>query len=264
MRPTPPPHQHIDVNGVRIAYRAAGHGSSVMMLHGWGANSELVWPLADGLAKQGLRVIVPDLPGFGDTPPPTEAWTVHDYAALVLAMMDALNIERAHLFGHSFGGRLSIVLGAKHPARVDKVVLCDAAGVKPKASAQQQGLSALSNALKRGVSSDSWAGKLIERGREAYRQRAGSTDYLNAGPLRETFLAVIAEDLLPLAPNITRPVLLVWGDRDEDTPLWQAKALESAIPDAGLVVFKGAGHYSYLDALPDATRVIHYFYTHDD
>jgi pimeloyl-ACP methyl ester carboxylesterase len=230
------------------------------MLHGWGANLGLVWPLAEKLAAAGYRVYVPDLPGFGKTALPPNTWTVHDYVAWVLAYMDAQGIERAHLFGHSFGGRLSIVLSAQHPARVEKVVLCDAAGVKPPTPWYRQLPVTLYKAVE-GVVGDVG---VIQKMRERYRAQVGSADYLQAGALKDTFLAVIAEDLLPFAPQITQPTLLVWGANDEDTPLWQANQLEAAIPDAGLVVFQGAGHYSYLDALPEATRVIDYFFSHNE
>ena len=59
-------------------------------------------------------------------------------------------------------------------------------------------------------------------------------------------------------------MLLLWGDRDEDTPLSQGRALEAAIPDAGLVVLEGAGHYSYLDRLADAARIMDFFYRQGD
>jgi pimeloyl-ACP methyl ester carboxylesterase len=100
-------------------------------LHGWGANIELVWPLAESLAKQGFKVFSLDLPGFGNSAPPPTAWTVHDYAALVIAFMDVQGLDRVCLFGHSFGGRISILLGARYAERFSKIVLCDAAGVKP-------------------------------------------------------------------------------------------------------------------------------------
>jgi pimeloyl-ACP methyl ester carboxylesterase len=256
---TAPPTTQAPIMDLETAYTVAGEGPAVMMLHGWGAHRGLVWPLGEKLSEQGFRVIIPDLPGFGDTPPPPTTWTVHDYANFVLAFMDALDVPKAHLFGHSFGGRLSIVLSANHAERFEKVVLCDAAGVKPKTPWHRQ----LPVTLYRSVEGLVGDVGMVQKLRDRYRNRIGSTDYLNAGPLKETFLAVIEEDLLPYTPMMTHPTLLVWGDKDEDTPLWQAKALEDAIPDAGLVVFKGAGHYSYLDALPDAVRVIDYFFTHD-
>jgi pimeloyl-ACP methyl ester carboxylesterase len=78
--------------------------------------------------------------------------------------------------------------------------------------------------------------------------------------MRNTFVKVVNEDLLPYAARIKVPTLLLWGDRDEDTPLWQGQLLEKTIPDAGLVVFEGAGHYSYLDRLGETVRILDHFF----
>jgi pimeloyl-ACP methyl ester carboxylesterase len=94
-----------------------------------------------------------------------------------------------------------------------------------------------------------------------YGNRYGSADYKAAqGVMRETFVKVVNEDLLPYAARVQLSTLLFWGDKDEDTPLWQGQLLEKTIPDAGLVVWEGAGHYSYLDRLADTARVIEHFF----
>jgi pimeloyl-ACP methyl ester carboxylesterase len=81
------------------------------------------------------------------------------------------------------------------------------------------------------------------------RARVASRDYLEASEtMRGTFRAVIATDLTERLPRIRASTLLLWGGQDEDTPLWMAKRMEELIPDAGLVVLEGAGHYSYADA----------------
>ncbi len=103
--------------------------------------------------------------------------------------------------------------------------------------------------------------KLYEPVRRWAYQQMGSTDYLESGVLKETFVKVIEQDLLPYAVRVRRPTLLIWGDRDEDTPLWQGRKLEAAIPDAGMVVYPGAGHFSYLERLPDYIRVVNHFLT---
>jgi pimeloyl-ACP methyl ester carboxylesterase len=65
--------------------------------------------------------------------------------------------------------------------------------------------------------------------------------------MRGTFRRLIAMDLSDRLPRIKATTLLVWGEEDEDTPLWMAHRMEELIPDAGLAVFEGAGHYSYAD-----------------
>ncbi len=259
-----PPRQTILVQGLPTAYLTAGAGPDVLLLHGWGAHSGLVWPLAERLAQAGFRVHAPDLPGFGQTPPPAVPWSVREYAAFALAFLDALGVGVVYLFGHSFGGRLGLVLGSQHASRVIKMALSNSAGVRtqPAASARFR-LSVYRLALRtlRGIGLLGAADNL----RAWYVGRYGSADYKSAaGVMRDTFVKVVNEDLLPCAARITVPTLLFWGDQDEDTPLWQGRLLEQTIPDAGLVLFPGAGHYAYLDRLSDTVRVLKHFFNQDN
>lgn len=251
--------QTASLQGITTRYLVIGEGVDVILLHGWGANIPLMLPLAQQLYPLGYRIHLLDLPGFGESGLPPQAWSVHDYARHVLAYMAYQNLERVHLFGHSFGGRISIVLGAKHGIHIGKIVLCDAAGVKPRQAWYNHLLLSVYRWVKHVLPDH----PLVKQLQTAYRNRVGSADYLQAGALKATFLAVIDEDLLPLASKIRQPTLLVWGTADQDTPLWQAKKLEATIPNAGLVTLEGAGHYSYLDRLLDVTRIVDYFYKHD-
>jgi len=80
------------------------------------------------------------------------------------------------------------------------------------------------------------------------RNRFGSQDYAKLdGVMRETFVKVISQDLTPLLESIQAPTLLVWGRDDTETPLWMGEQMERSIPDAGLVVFEGRGHYAFLE-----------------
>lgn len=242
-----------------IAHLTAGMGRPVLLLHGWGASAKLMWPLAERLAPLGYHVLVPDLPGFGDSEPPPSAWSVRDYAAHVLAFLDQQNIERVHLVGHSFGGRISLVLGAEAARRVGKLVLIDSAGVLPKRPAGSRLRLGAYKALRDGLASAGMKG-LSDQLRGWYTERYGSSDFKSAGVLRETFVRVVNEDLLPCAARVQAPTLLLWGEADDDTPLWMGQLLEKTMPDAGLHVFPGAGHYSYLERLPDTTRIIDFFF----
>jgi pimeloyl-ACP methyl ester carboxylesterase len=262
--PAAPPITIID--GVPVHEQIIGESANdsqrlpILMLHGWGAHSGLLLPLGERLARAGWRCYMPDLPGFGQTPPPPAVWSVHDYAAWVIRYMNAHQLTFVNLFGHSFGGRLGLVLGAEHSNRIAKMVLANSAGVRPKPSpvgqARQTSYKWLQGSL-RAMGMSHMADDL----RAWYINRYGSSDYKNAGALRETFVRVINEDLLPYAARVRPSTLLLWGAADQDTPLWQGQVLERTIPDAGLVVFDGAGHYSYLDALDQATRVITHFWS---
>ncbi len=242
-----------------VSTPAASGGLPILLLHGWGASLDLVQPLADRLGKLAYPVYAPDLPGFGQTAPPPVAWAVEDYARWVLAYMDSQQLDRVHLFGHSFGGRLSLILGADYPDRIGKIVLANSAGVREPAPLAVRLRLNTYKALRDGLRRVGLR-PLADRLQTAYSQRYGSADYQQtSGVMRETFVKVVNADLLPYAARVRASTLLLWGDRDTDTPLRQGQKLEQTIPDAGLVVFKGAGHYSYLERLDETVRVMDYF-----
>ncbi len=249
------------INGVKTAEYITGlsDGIPVLALHGWGANISLMQPLADALARQGFRVFVPDMPGFGQSDPPPVTWNVSDYAHWVIAYLDAHGLAQVHLIGHSFGGRLGLILGADYASRLHRLALIDSAGVPPRRPLGSRLRLNIYKAIRDGlykIGMKSTADNL----RAWYTNRYGSADFKSAGVLRETFVKVVNENLLPYAARISVPTLLIWGDADDDTPLWQAKMLEKTIPDAGLVTFAGAGHYSYLEHLAETTRILDHFF----
>ena len=250
----------IEINGIRIAQAVIGEGSPLLMLHGWGANIGLVWPLAERLAPLGYRVYALDLPGFGGSDVPPVAWSVHDYVNLVIAYLDYHQLDKVYLFGHSFGGRLGLVLGAEYSERLFKMALADSAGVRGKSSISGQIRLKIFRLIQNGLQTIGMNAQ-ADQLREWYTERYGSTDYKAAkGVMRETFVKVVNEDLLAYAARVKPSTLLFWGDQDADTPRWQGQLLEKTIPDAGLVVWEGAGHYSYLDRLADTARVMDHFF----
>ena len=99
--------------------------------------------------------------------------------------------------------------------------------------------------------------KLFPNALENLRKKNGSADYNAASPImRQTLVKVVNEDLQHLMPNVTAPTLLVWGTADDATPLSDAKIMEKLMPEAGLVTFEGAGHYSFLERRDQFLRVL--------
>jgi pimeloyl-ACP methyl ester carboxylesterase len=163
--------------------------------------------------------------------------------------MDALHMQRPHIIAHSHGGRVTIKLATLHPDRVGKLVLVDSAGIKPPRSWRYYGRALLA---KGGKYVAKYGGRIGAMARERIYRAVASQDYANAGPLRDTFVKLINDDLAPArAPSIlsqiASPTLLVWGADDTETPLASAKVMERLIPQARLVVLQNAGHFSYLD-----------------
>jgi pimeloyl-ACP methyl ester carboxylesterase len=118
----------LSVNGVRIHYVDTPGGSpAIVMLHGLSANARCFAGLIAAGLSPAFRVIAPDLRGRGKTDKPLTGYTMADHAGDVLALLDALGLERVTLAGHSFGGYVAIYLASKFPERVEKLIVIDAA-----------------------------------------------------------------------------------------------------------------------------------------
>lgn len=236
----------------QVAYRKVGEGKPLIVLHGWGSNSEVMAPLAQGLS--GLRTcLVPDLPGFGASQPPGQAWTVDDYADFVEQFAADLNLQPYDLLVHSFGGRIALKLCARPHNRghIGKVLITGGAGMKPRRSMQYYLKKYTAKTLKAPFAI--LPGTLREKALGWLRQTPiwkslGSSDYQKLeGVMRETFVKTVTEYLEPCLPDIPNEVLLLWGEKDEAAPLYQARRMEEGIKNAALVVIEGAGHYAFLD-----------------
>ena len=112
----------ISIDGLNIYYRIAGQGNPFLILHGWGASSDSWKGVQEFLSKQGFKTIALDLPGFGKSADPHEAWSVNDYSLFVLKFADKLSLSNFELLGHSFGGRISIKLAAFHQERIKNLI----------------------------------------------------------------------------------------------------------------------------------------------
>lgn len=249
----------ITINGLNTHYTEEGSGRAVVILHGWGANIETFRPVIEHW-KRKYRVIAPDFPGCGKTAEPPRPYTMDDYAAFVLGLLSALEVERPVLVGHSNGGRTILKLFSQRPDYLcEKVILIDSSGIKPKKSAAARLRTGTYKTVRRVLEFPLWAQKaapLMERARSHF----GSDDYKNASPvMRRTMVNIVNEDLRHALPLVDVPALLFWGENDDMTPLSDGQMMEREIPDAGLIVLKGAGHYSYLERLPEFLRIADHF-----
>ncbi len=238
----------IKIDDIPVNYIDEGEGSAILLLHGWGSNITLF----DGIIKAlspAHRVIAPDMPGFGKTPEPQRAWTVDDYVDFIIKFIDSLGLKEFGVLVHSFGGRVLFKLNAREslPYVINKAVLIDSAGIMPKKSFKQK-ISLKMYKCARSIMSTKLLHFLYPDAVENMRKKRGSADYNNATPImRQTLVKVVNEDLKPLISKINCPTLIIWGDNDTATPIDDARQMEQLIPDAGLVVCEGAGHYSFLE-----------------
>ena len=236
------------IKGLKINYREAGEGDLVCLLHGWGADSSLYENIMNVIAAR-YKVVAPDFPGFGGSEEPPAAWSVDDYADFVVEFLHQFKRKKVILLGHSYGGRVIIKLSARKnlPFAIVKNILVDAAGIMPHRSLAYK-LRVRLYKLGKAVLNFPLMTKLFPDALNRFQKKFGSADYAAASPvMRGSLVKAVNEDLEPLLPQITAETLLIWGDKDTATPVSDGRKMEKQIKGSGLVVFSGAGHYSFLE-----------------
>lgn len=256
----------LDVMGAKVDVTCTGEkGRGVLLLHGWGCSAQMMDSAAKTLSKS-MRAVAVDFPGhgrMGKASPPPRPWGVADYMEMTAEIIRRLDLAPCDIVAHSFGGRVAILLASTYPELVGRMVLTGAAGVKKpasgKATARQQVYKTLRGAMN-AMERTHLFGSLPGKGREALIQKFGSPDYRALTPeMRQTFNKVIALDLTDRLESVKAPTLLFWGEDDTETPLWMGRVMEEKIPDAGLVVESGTGHFAYLERAEKFHRILRSF-----
>ncbi len=234
----------VEILGVNVHYTIQGEGTPIILMHGWGCNLTTLASI-EKVAVEKHTVYNIDFPGFGQSQEPTTVWGVEEYTQVVETLVKNEHIEAPILLGHSFGGRVGILYASRN--QVKKLILVDAAGVKPKRSLRYY-FKVYSYKFGKRLMPLIYGQKGAQKRIEQMRAKRGSSDYNNASEMMRRILSkVVNEDLKDRMPMIKVPTLLIWGENDTATPLRDAKIMERLIPDAGLVSFPGCGHYSFLD-----------------
>lgn len=246
----------IEIDNLKISYQVEGIGAPVVLLHGWGAEANTFRYVIDILSDK-HQIYALDLPGFGLSEIPPDAWDASDYARVISTFYDKLNIDKAHLIGHSYGGRISIVLAADQPELVDKLILVDSAGIIPPRTMTYYfkiSIAKIGRLIRK-------CGAFGEHLADKIANRLGSKDYQQAGAMRETLLKSVRQNLRPILPNIQADTLLIWGENDTDTPISFGRIMQDEIPNAKLVILKGAGHFSFLDRPKEFCQSVETFFS---
>lgn len=235
----------VTVNGIRIHYDVLGptDGPPVVLVHGLGGHAEDWRNLMPFLRRAGFRVYAPDLPGYGRSQKPKNfSYSVQDEANIVVAFMDKLGLKQVDLGGHSMGGWIVQLIAYQHPDRIHRLMIFDSAGLHdkptwntdlflPTSALQLDQLDALlmpnppqvpafiSNDILRGAKEDGW---VIRRAMDSMLTGADTTD--------------------AMLSKLKMPVLIVWGSRDQITPLSEGEQMHKLIPQSKLEVVQGCGH----------------------
>ena len=97
---------------MKINYKIIGEGDLVVLLHGWGQNIQMMEPLVKGLKNK--KVLILDLPGFGESDEPDNVWSIEDYADFINKFVNKLGYEKCSIIGHSFGGKIGLIYASKY------------------------------------------------------------------------------------------------------------------------------------------------------
>lgn len=246
----------VDIEGLRIAYKRAGNGPPLILLHGIYDDSRVWRPQLEGLSDE-FTVVAWDAPGCGQSSDPPETFSISDWADCLAGFIAALHLERPHVLGLSLGSMFALELYRRHPAIPRSLVLASAyagwVGSLSPEMVEQRVQRALRDV---DLPPEQWIPEWIPELLTAHAP-AGAVDEViaimsefhpaGARTMVRSFARVDLRDVLPL---IKAPTLLLYGSADARSPLSVAEDLHTRIPGSRLAVMPGIGHLSNIDA-PD-------------
>lgn len=246
-----------EIMGLRIAYRAAGSGPPVVLLHGALVDSRAWARVVDALAGE-FRVVAWDAPGCGQSSDPPPRFALSDYADVLAGLIEALQLGPSHVVGLSFGGGLALELYRRHEPLVASLVLVSAyagwAGSLPADEVEERRQRGEHNARR---PPQEWVDEFLATlfGDSAPTDVVAETREIMLDSRPEGTLPMIqafAEaDLRDTLADVSVPTLLLYGENDRRSPKPVAEALDAAIPTSRLVFVPGVGHDVNAEA-PDA------------
>ena len=246
----------IKIDNLNINYEKKGRGDDILILHGWGTSLESFRAIIDELSKTNT-VYALDFPGFGMSDEPSTPWDVNDYSVFTKKFMDQMDINNPVLLGHSFGGRVSIVLSSMY--NFDKIILAGCAGIKPARTMKYYTKVYTYKTIKH-MSRVFPFNIILKDFMTLYRSKAGSSDYNAASEMmKKVFIKVVNEDLRRYMPSIKSNTLLIWGEHDTATPLSDGHIMNDEIKNSGLAVMKGASHFMYLERPSEFLAIVKSF-----
>lgn len=234
----------ININYIRYGNKK---GDTLVFLHGWGQNIEMMKPVADAFEETNDIIII-DLPGHGKSDEPTKVYSVYDFVNCVHELLENLKVKNPILVGHSFGGKTSLLYASMYD--VKKLIL-----FAPSYKKEIEKLSLKTKLLK---SAKNIPG--LNKFEDFAKKHIGSTDYRNASPImRQILVETVNFDIRSEVSKIKCPTLFIWGTNDEAVNISGAYELEKLIKDAGVVVYENCTHYAYLERLGQTINVIRSF-----
>src|SRR6476469_4692831 len=267
--------KRISLHGHDFAYREAGEGPTLLLIHGMAGSSRAWKAVMPDLARD-YRVIAPDLPGHGESAPPTGDYSLGNLAATLRDLLGVLGIERATIVGQSLGGGVAMQLAYQHPELAERLVLVCSGGLGREVTWMIRALSLpgaeyVAPVIFPGFVRDlgdrvagvvEGLGVRSPRLAEIWDAYATLTEPDHRAAFLRTVHAVIepggqavsATDRLYLAAAM--PTLIVWGDRDPIIPVSHGRAAHEAMPGSRLEIFDNVGHFPHAEEPERFGRVL--------
>jgi len=228
----------VNINGVKTNYISMGQGTPFIILHGWNSGSDRWVVEAEKIAEKGFQVIVPDLPGFGESSRLDTPWRVNDYLKWLEDFTAELKLQEFYLLGYSFGGAVAAKMTVKYPQRVQKLFLVASAVIRKK-TAQKEASAGIAKFIKLFQFLPFYP--LFRKA--VYKFIIRKSDYVYAeGIMKETYLNVISDDVSYKLSFIKVPTVIIWGDKDQSVPIEDAHIINRKIKNSKLVIIPGADH----------------------
>lgn len=222
-----------------IEYQIEGEGKkTVVFLHGWGGNKESFFYLSNQLKKEYTCVRIEWKTERKEQM--GRSYSIFCYASELYMLLKHLTIDHVYLVGHSFGGRVAILLSSIFDIHVEGLVLLDSAGLKYHWSL----IKYIKKAKYKFLKSLAKLGLYIKHKLKNY----GCPDYRALSPTQKTsFNKVISSSLDRHLSHIDCPTLAIWGQKDKDTPLYFAKRCQRKIKNCEMIVYPNCSHFAYLE-----------------
>jgi pimeloyl-ACP methyl ester carboxylesterase len=260
--------RELRLGDLRIAYRQAGDGPALVLLHGGMEDSRSWRWQVDALADE-FTVLAWDAPGCGRSSDVPESWRMPDYADAVAAWLDTIGIERPHVLGLSWGSSVALEFYRRHAQVPASLILASAyAGWAGSLSAEEtaarlEGILATAD-LPLEEMLEAWPGVLSRGAPPGLRDElmgmwADNTGSKKPGGYRASAHSMAEADLREVLPRIGVPTLLLYGGLDERSPLRVADELHERIPSSRLVVIEGVGHLANAEAPDEFNRHVREF-----
>ncbi len=223
------------VESILANYEVFGEkkNKNILILHGWGRNLQDWRAVAENLSSQ-YRVILLDLPGHGGSGlPPSQPFDTGEFADFVLAFIKKLELKEPILLGHSFGGKVAVVIASKSNS-IKRLFLVDASGIDSKSV-----VTRIKNAMAKYLKKMPFKNYFISL--------LASSDYQAAGGLLPSFKKIVRQNVIKEAKSINIPSIIIWGENDKEVTTYQAKRLHQLIRNSILRIIWGAGHHPHLE-----------------